>query len=85
MTKSQVQKALAKQPFAPLTIHLDDGTVVDVPFVHVAIPFGKTLLVMLGVKSETSRSATGKIEFAYERIERIEPRRSRGGQRKKAS
>ena len=85
MTKTQVQKALAKQPFSPLTIHLDDGTEVDVPFAHVAIPFGKTLLVMLGVKSETSRSAAGKIEFAYARIERIEPRKSRGAPRKKAS
>jgi hypothetical protein len=83
MLRSEVLSALAKRPFLPLVIRLDDGTIVDVPFAHVAIPFGKYLLVMQGVKSETSHTATGKVDIAYERIDRIEPRRSRGGQRRK--
>ena len=83
MLKADVEKVLAKRPFAPLRLHLDDGKTVDVPFSHVAIPFAQTLLVMEGVKSETSRVATGKIEFTYERISRIEPRRARGGRRRK--
>jgi len=85
MTKVQVEKVLSKRPFAPLVIHLDDGRAIDIPFEHVAILLAQTLLVMLGVTSETSRRATGKVEFAYDRIERIEPRKSRGGHRKKAS
>ena len=86
MRKSNVEDALARRPFHPLVIRLDDGRAIDVPFAHVAIPFAKTLLVMLGVKAETSHSATGKVEVEYARIDRIEPRRSRGTQRpKKAS
>jgi len=83
VTREEVEKALGRQPFTPLTIRLDDGTAVDVPFAHVALPFARTLLVMLGVTSETSRSATGKIEFAYDRVERIEPRKARGGSRRR--
>jgi hypothetical protein len=83
MLRTEVEAALAQRPFVPLAIHLDDGTVVDVPFAHVAIPFSRTLLVMLGVKSETSRSASGKVEFAYERIDHISRRRSRGTHRRK--
>ena len=83
MQKSEVEGALARRPFLPLVIRLDDGRTIDVPFAHVAIPFGKSLLVMLGVKTETSRSATGKVEVEYSRIDRIERRRTRGTQRRK--
>jgi hypothetical protein len=86
MLRSEVEQVLAERPFVPLAIHLVDGTVVRIPFAHVAIPFARTLLVLLGVTSETSRSATGKVEFGYERIDRISRPRVRGGQpRKKAS
>ena len=86
MQKSDVEGALARRPFLPLVIRLDDGRAIDVPFAHVAIPFANTLLVMLGVKAETSHTATGKVEVEYTRIDRIEPRRARGAQgRKKAS
>ncbi len=86
MLKTEIEAALTRRPFLPLRIHLDDGATVDVPFAHVAVPFSKTLLVMLGVKSETSRSATGKLEVAYERIARIELRTARGRRhRRKAS
>ena len=86
MQKSDVEGALGRRPFLPLVIRLDDGRAIDVPFAHVAIPFAKTLLVMLGVKTETSHSATGKVEVEYARIDRIEPRRTRGtAGRKKAS
>ena len=86
MRKSDVEGVLARRPFLPLVIQLDDGSAIDVPFAHVAIPFGKTLLVMLGVKSESSHSATGKVEVEYARIDRIEPRAARGTpRRKKAS
>ena len=83
MRRSEVEAVLDERPFLPLAIHLDDGTVVDVPFAHVAIPFSRTLLVMLGVKSETSQSASGKVEFGYDRIDHIARRRVRGGQRRK--
>ena len=83
MEKSDVEGALARRPFLPLVIRLDDGRAIDVPFAHVAIPFGKTLLVMLGVTGETSHSATGKVEVEYSQIDRIEPRRTRGTQRRK--
>ena len=87
MFKAKVERELDRRPFAPLVIRLNDGTTVDVPFAHVAIPFARTLLVMLGVKTATSRTATGKVEFGYDRIDRIEPRRVRGRRppRKKAS
>ena len=86
MLRSEVEETLAERLFLPLAIHLVDGTVVNVPFAHVAIPFARTLLVLLGVRSETSRRATGKIEFGYERIDHIARRRTRAGQRgKKAS
>ncbi len=83
MLRSEVENVLAERPFVPLVIHLVDGTVVRVPFAHVAIPFAQTLLVLLGVTSETSRSATGKLEFGYERIDRICRPRLRGGQQRK--
>ena len=86
MLRSEVEAVLAERPFLPLTIHLIDGKVVEVPFAHVAIPFSRTLLVLLGVKSETSRSASGKVEFGYERIDYIgRPRVPGGRRRKKAS
>jgi len=86
MLRSEVEAMLAERPFLPLTIHLVDGKVVDVPFPHVAIPFAKTLLVLLGVKSETSRSASGKTDIAYERIDYVARRRVRPGRSpKKAS
>ena len=85
MLKSEVETVLAERPFLPLAIHLVDRTVVEVPFAHVAIPLARTLLVMLGVKSETSRSAEGKVEVAYERIDFIaRPRPKRGQRRIKA-
>jgi hypothetical protein len=83
MLKSEVETMLAQRPFSPLAIHLVDGRVVDVPFAHVAIPFARTLLVLLGVKSETSRSAAGKVEFGYELIDFITRRRAQRGQRRK--
>jgi hypothetical protein len=86
MRKADVEKILGRRPFVPLSIHLDDGSVVAVPFSHISIPFKTTLIVMQGVKAEGSRSATGTKEFAYDRIVRIEPRKSRNGRlRRKAS
>jgi hypothetical protein len=83
MTRAEVEKTLEQRPFSPLKIRLDDGSTVDVPFAHVAIPMSRTLIVMQGVKSETSHSAIGKVEFAYNRIIGIEPRKSRNGQRRR--
>ncbi len=83
MRKSEVENILARRPFVPLTIHLDDRSVVHVPFSHIAIPMAGTLIVMQGVKAEGSHTATGTKEFAYERIVRIEPRN--GQRRRKAS
>jgi hypothetical protein len=86
MLKSEVETMLAERPFLPLAIYLVDRSVVDVPFAHVAIPFGRTLLVLLGMSSERSPSATGKVEIAYERIHFIARRRLRWGpQRTKRS
>ena len=83
MLKREIQAVLGRQPFVPLTIHLDDGETLDVPFSHVAVPLDRTLLVLQGVKAEGSRVASGKVEVAFERVSRIEPRKSRGSQRRK--
>jgi hypothetical protein len=83
MVKRDVERMLARRPFVPLTIYLDDGEIVEVPFSHVAVPMGDTLLVMQGVKSEGSRVATGKVEFGFNRVARIEPRKGRTSQRRK--
>ena len=83
MRKTAVEEILARRPFVPLAIYLDDGSIVDVPFSHISIPFNRTLIVMQGVKAEGSRSATGTKEFAYDRIVRIEPRRARNGRRRR--
>jgi hypothetical protein len=86
MLRREIEEVLGRRPFVPLTIRLDDGRTVDVPFSHVAVPLSRTLLVMQGVKSEGSRVATGRAEFAYERVAGIETRKSRRKQRsKKAS
>jgi hypothetical protein len=83
MLKRDIEEMLARRPFVPLTIHLDNGETVDVPFSHVAVPLGRTLLVMQGVKSEGSREATGKTEVAFDRVTRIEARKSRDSRRRK--
>ena len=83
MRKSDVENVLSRRPFVPLTIYLDDGSIVDVPFSHVSMPFPRTLIVMQGVIAEGSRTATGTKEFSYDRIVRIEPHHSRNGQRRK--
>jgi hypothetical protein len=83
MLKREVEKILARRPFVPLTIYLDNGEVVDVPFSHVAVPLGSSLLVMQGVRAEGSRSATGKVEFEFDRVSRIEPRKPPVSRRRK--
>ena len=86
MLKQEVEEILSRRPFVPLIIYLDNGEVVEVPFSHVALPLSMTLLVLQGVKAEGSRVATGKVEFAFDRVARIESQKPRGSQRpKKAS
>src|SRR4051812_4362764 len=81
--KRDIEEVLSRRPFVPLTIHLDNGQTVGVPFSHVAVPLERTLIVFQGVKAEGSRLATGKTEFAFDRVTRIEPSKSRGGQRRR--
>jgi hypothetical protein len=83
MLKREVERILSRRPFVPLTIYLDTGEVVDVPFSHVAVPLGSSLLVMQGVKAEGSRAATGKLEFEFDQVSRIEPRKPRDSKRRK--
>lgn len=86
MLKREIADVLHRRPFVPLTIHLDDGETVGVPFSHVAVLLDKTVLVFQGVKDERSHAASGKKEFAFDRVTRIEPSKSRlAHRRKKAS
>jgi hypothetical protein len=86
MDKDSVVKELDREPYVPLRLRLSDGRLVDVPFRHVAVPLKQHLLVFKGVKTKTSRQATGYDVLGYQLIERVEPRRASGGRgRRKAS
>jgi hypothetical protein len=75
MTIDQVRSVLAREPFAPLRLYKTDGTVVEIPFRHVAVFVHGGLLVFKGVKNEKSHVATGYQVIGYDYIERIEPKR----------
>jgi hypothetical protein len=76
MTLRQVQAILKQEPFAPLTLYKTDGTTLDIPFKHVAVPLVYGLMVIKGVKHETSRQAEGYEVVSFDRIDRIVPVRS---------
>jgi len=78
MQLDAIEHILESTPFVPLRLYKHDGKVIDIPFRHVAIPFKTGLLILIGVKSEHSRSASGKEFVALEGIERIEPKRKSG-------
>ena len=82
MLKREVEEIIKRKPFMPLTIYRNDGSKVPVAFSHVAIARSTSLIVFTGVKREGSHQATGFEEIPYDAIERIEPRATRGGQRR---
>jgi hypothetical protein len=77
MKLEDVKSVLAQEPFVPLKLVKTDGTSLDIPFKHVAVPQRLHLLVFKGVKHERSRHATKGFEaIGYDYIDRIEPKRN---------
>jgi hypothetical protein len=77
MKLEDVKSVLSQEPFVPLKLFKTDGSSLDIPFKHVAIPQSLHLLIFKGVKHERSRHATKGFEaIGYDYIDRIEPKRN---------
>lgn len=85
MLKKQIKAKLARDPFVPVRLYLDDGRKFDVPFREVAHVLSIGLLVFIGMKQGSIRADTYD-RFPFEKIVRVEDRPMRKTiKRRKAS
>lgn len=82
MKQSEIETELTRTPFQPMNLIKADGTVVSIPFAHVAVIIRDALLVFVGVKSATSHSAERYLVIPFDRIDRMEPQRTPRKRRK---
>jgi hypothetical protein len=86
MTLNDAEAIIANKPFVPLRLYKTDGTKLDIAFQHAVRVLDYGVLVFKGVANDHSRVAKGYDVVGFDRIERIEPRRTGGrARRKKAS
>jgi hypothetical protein len=84
MRVDDVKSVLMREPFVPLKVFKTDGSVLEIPYRHVAVMQKLHLLVFKGVSSERSHYATKGFEaIGYDYIDRIEPHSRRRGSRSK--
>ncbi len=84
ITKQGMMKLLAREPFVPFRVHLENGKRYDVPFREVGHVLSFGFLVFIGMKQGT-RSAKGYDRFPFEKIIRIEENPAAVRRRRKAS
>ena len=85
MTEKQVEAQLLHEPFQPLEVIKTDGAVLKIPYAHAAVMMRAALLVFIGVKSATSRSAKTFETIPFDHIEKIVQDRPSRRRRKRAS